>query len=115
MFEVNQAIMSRKYTLLEKSDKELRKNHEELQRDHTEMLRKLKLRVLYLELWRRGGQAAIEEQQLLMIWFQKVNTQGHARADTVKERFRDLLVHEAELRSARAMEQDMPRKPRSCS
>ena len=33
VFEVNQAIMSRKYTLLEKSDKELRKNHEELQRE----------------------------------------------------------------------------------
>ena len=30
------------------------------------MLRTLKLRVLYLELWRRGGQSAIEEQQRLL-------------------------------------------------
>jgi hypothetical protein len=66
VFEVNQAIMSRKYTLLEKSESELRKSHARLQSDHTEMLRTLKLRVLYLELWRRGGQSAIEEQQRLL-------------------------------------------------
>jgi hypothetical protein len=58
--------MSRKYTLLEKSEQELRKSHDDLRRDHTEMLRTLKLRVLYLELWRRGGQAALEEQQRLL-------------------------------------------------
>jgi hypothetical protein len=112
VFEVNQAIMSRKYTLLHKSDKELRKNHEELQRDHTEMLRTLKLRVLYLELWRRGGQSAIEEQQRLLDDMVPKGEYHKAmrQLDTVKDRFRDLLVHEAELRSARAMEQDMPRK-----
>ena len=112
VFEVNQAIMSRKYKLLEKSDSELRKNHEDLQRDHAEMLRTLKLRVLYLELWRRGGQAAIEEQQRLLDDMVPKGEYHKAmrELDTVKERFRDLLVHEAELRSARSMEQDMPRK-----
>ena len=105
VFEVNQAIMSRKYTLLEKTEQELRKNHDNLNRDHTEMLRTLKLRVLYLELWRRGGQAALEEQQRLLDTMVPKDEYSKSlrELDTVKGRFRELLVHEAELRAARAM------------
>ena len=60
---------------------------------------------MYLELWRRGGQAALEEQQRLLDTMVPKDEYSKSlrELDTVKGRFRELLVHEAELRAARAM------------
>ena len=50
-YEVNQNELSRRYTLLEESEKKQRSSFDELRHDHVAMVRHLKLRILYLELW----------------------------------------------------------------
>ena len=111
-YEVNQNELSRRYTLLEESEKKQRTSFDELRHDHVAMVRHLKLRILYLELWRRGAQACIEEQQRMAD--EMVPRRGAERTarelSSTKKKYKELLVREAELRAARDVERDLPRQ-----
>ena len=52
-YEVNQSIMSRKHNLLKEENKGLQSRYQGINKDFIESNRTLKLRILYLELWRK--------------------------------------------------------------
>ena len=111
-YEVNQAIMARKHNLLKEENVGLHKLYNNVNTDFLDSTRTLKLRILYLELWRKGAQSSIEENQRLMDrmvprdHFERTNRELTA----VKERYKELLLREAEVRTTRAAERDLPRR-----
>ena len=108
-YEVNQSIMSRKHNLLKEENKGLQSRYQVINKDFIESNRTLKLRILYLELWRKGAQAAMEENQRLMdnMVPRDIHEKYKRKLQSLQDRYKELLVKEAEVRTIRAAERDL--------
>ena len=101
VYEVNEKRLARRYNLLLESERALRRRLDEDAEDKAAESKAYKMRVLYLELWRKGNAALCERLQGAIAGMVPADsheklTRRHAE---LRERYRDLLVREAELTS----------------